>query len=171
MNASMEHPVWLSREELLHACNLQFKRASGPGGQNRNKVETGVVLTHRESGSKAEATERRTQGENKDVAVMRLRLVLASQIRTPPTKKAADVLAKYRNRQGKLAISETNWEWPIVLAELLNICRTAEWNISEVAAQLETSSSQIVKLLKQSPPAFKLLNDERTRIGLGVLKP
>lgn len=47
-------------------------RGSGPGGQHRNKTQTGIRLTHPESGAKGEATEARSQHQNKVMAFRRL---------------------------------------------------------------------------------------------------
>ena len=52
----MSHPAAHDLERLLADCDVRFTRRSGPGGQNRNKVETAVVLTHRPTGLVAEAT-------------------------------------------------------------------------------------------------------------------
>ena len=52
-------------------------------GRNRNKVETAIVLVHRPSRIVAEATERRSQGENLRAALFRLRLNLALDVRRP----------------------------------------------------------------------------------------
>ena len=57
---------------LLSDCDVEFFRAGGPGGQHRNKVETGVRLHHRPTGFKVQATERRSQSQNKSLALKRL---------------------------------------------------------------------------------------------------
>ena len=40
------HPVYLSDDELQKQCTVKRTRASGPGGQHRNKVETAIVVKH-----------------------------------------------------------------------------------------------------------------------------
>ena len=170
MNSETPHPVWLPLEELLPHCEIRFKRASGPGGQNRNKVETGVAITHRATGIQGEATERRTQGENRSVAVARLRVLLAIEIRSDPSSDFERVLKSYRSKSGRLAISEGNWEWPIVLAEMMNMLAHRGWDLGLVAKELETTTSQLLKLLKQAPQAFRTVNQMRKSLGLTSFK-
>jgi len=47
-------------------------RGSGPGGQHRNKTDSGVRIVHEASGAVGEAQERRSQGQNKRQAFRRL---------------------------------------------------------------------------------------------------
>ncbi len=51
---------------------ITFFRASGPGGQHRNTRETGVRIRHLPTGIVVTATERRSQAENRRVALERL---------------------------------------------------------------------------------------------------
>ena len=81
------------RDSLERDCDLEFFIASGPGGQHRNKVETGVRLTHRPSGIVVTATERRSQHANREAAFERMaaRLEEMQQVSTPrkPTRPTA----------------------------------------------------------------------------------
>lgn len=82
------YPV--DRLSLERDCTVEFFIASGPGGQHRNKVETGVRLTHRPSGIVVTATERRSQFANRETAFERMseRLTIAQRRQIPrvPTR-------------------------------------------------------------------------------------
>src|SRR5215471_3578371 len=65
-----KHPT--DRESLERDCDMEFFVAGGPGGQHRNKVETGVRLTHRPTGIVVTATERRSQSANREAAYDRM---------------------------------------------------------------------------------------------------
>lgn len=81
----------LSDEVLFEECDWDVFVASGPGGQHRNKTESGVRLVHRPTGVVVTATERRSQHENRSHALARLRerlekLAFVPKVRRP-TKK------------------------------------------------------------------------------------
>jgi RF-1 domain len=164
------HPAALAPEELLRHCTQRYVRRSGPGGQNRNKVETGVVLTHVPSGITAEASERRSQAENRAIAVRRLRRSLALEIRLPRPASEPSRLWQSRVRQGRILLSEEHDDHPAMLAEALDTLAVAGWDAGAAAEQLGVTASQLVKLLKTEPRALKLLNDEREVRGLSPLR-
>jgi len=81
------------RAALERDSDLTFFIASGPGGQHRNKTETGVRLVHRPTGTTVTATERRSQYANREMAYERLaaRLEQAQRVVAPrkPTRPSA----------------------------------------------------------------------------------
>ena len=74
----------LTDEVLLAQCVVTPFRGSGPGGQHRNKVETGVRLLHEPTGIVVQASERRSRTQNMGVAVDRLREKLRILFAPPP---------------------------------------------------------------------------------------
>lgn len=74
-------------DALLGECDVEPFRGSGPGGQHRNKTETGVRLLHRPSGLVVQASERRSRQQNLGVAVQRLRARLEELLAPPPPER------------------------------------------------------------------------------------
>lgn len=91
------------RESLERDCNLEFFVAGGPGGQHRNKVETGVRLRHRPSGLVVTATERRSQSDNREAAYERMaeKLEQLQKVRRPRKKTRPTAASKARRRENK----------------------------------------------------------------------
>src|SRR5208282_4134188 len=56
----------------LKDCKLDTFSAGGPGGQHQNTSNTGVRITHRESGAVGESREYRSQLQNKKAAFRRM---------------------------------------------------------------------------------------------------
>ena len=100
------HPAALPDEALLAGCDVTRTKRSGPGGQHRNKVETAIVLTHRPTGTRVEASESRSQSENLARAAWRLRLELALTHRLPALPEAS-AFWKERFRGGPISIRST----------------------------------------------------------------
>jgi protein subunit release factor B len=78
----------LPNEALLAQCEIQAHRASGPGGQHRNKAETAVRLVHLPSGVTAEGKDERSRTQNLRIALQRLREKLARRAYRPPPRHA-----------------------------------------------------------------------------------
>lgn len=87
------------RASLERDCDMDFFIASGPGGQHRNKVETGVRLVHRPTGFTVTATERRSQNANREMAFERMAIRLQARQEVPtPRKPTRTSLASRRKR-------------------------------------------------------------------------
>ena len=78
----------LPHDALVAECTEEFFIASGPGGQHRNKTESGVRLTHAPTGITVTATERRSQSQNRGEAVERLREALQKASYVAPIRRA-----------------------------------------------------------------------------------
>jgi peptide chain release factor 1 len=63
-----EEEIDIRKEDL----KVDTFRSSGAGGQNVNKVETGVRFTHLPTGVVAESTEARSQHKNREIALQKL---------------------------------------------------------------------------------------------------
>ena len=171
MHSAHVHPAALQPEQLLAQCDVRRLRRSGPGGQHRNKVETAIVLCHRPSGEKAEASERRSQAENRSVALFRLRLNLALAVRrSRDPNETPSPLWQSRCPSGRIDLSASHDDFPTVLAEALDTLAGADADVKTAAAALHCTASQLVKLFKKEPRAMALVNRWRERRDLHPLK-
>lgn len=166
------HPAALALEQLDAQCDFRATRRSGPGGQNRNKVETAVILTHRPTGIVAEASERRSQGENRREALFRLRLKLALEVRSPsePRSTRPSPLWRSRLRGGRIVVNPEHDDFPALLAEALDVLEEHGHDAKLAAEALGCSSTQLVKFLAAEPRALGLLNARRAEAGLRALR-
>lgn len=162
------HPAALPVDELLKDCEITRTRRSGPGGQHRNKVETAIVIEHNPSGIRAEANEERSQARNQSVAVERLRLNLALQLRRS-WAKPSDLLRK-RRRGTRIEVSASHADFATIIAETLDVFALKELDHKQTAEALECSSSQLIKLWKKSPLVFQWVNEQREAESLFRLR-
>src|SRR6201993_359412 len=83
----------LSDGQLLAQCEVDTYRASGPGGQKRNKTSSAVRIRHAPSGLIVIAEESRSQHENRVKALRRLRQAFFLRVReAAAAEKLADDL-------------------------------------------------------------------------------
>ncbi len=167
--AAAMHPAQLPVEQLLEECQVQRTRRSGPGGQHRNKVETAIVVEHQSSGLRGEASERRSQEQNRRQAVHRLRVKLALALRQPPAD-VPSTLWQQRLAGRRFAVNPQHEDFPALLAEALDVVHARETKIADAANHLGLTSSQLTKLLKVNCDALALVNRERLGLGLPRLR-
>jgi hypothetical protein len=166
------HPATIADEELLKQCIFGKGRSSGPGGQHRNKVETKVILTHKPTSIIAHAGERRSAIENKRVAIKRLRLALATSVRcaVPKGDARSPLWISRIDGEGHIVVNPRHRDYPALLAEALDMLASAKWEPDSAAVRLGCSMSQLVKLVKEHPPAFNMWNRARAKRGKHALK-
>lgn len=169
------HPAALPEPALLSQCRLGKTRSSGPGGQHRNKVETTVEITHTPTGTLAHAGERRSAEENRRMAIFRLRLALATQHRCPVPKgdtwgDTRSALWRSRSTGGKIACNPEHHDFPSLLAEAMDMIVNCGLDESKAASRLSCTTSQLVKFVKEHPPALSQWNKERAAAGLHSLR-
>ena len=156
---------------LLAQCEFDRFRASGPGGQKRNKTDSAVRLRHRPSGLHGEANEARSQHENRARALRRLRLSLAVTLRAPvdlaayaPPPVLAEALV-----QGRFALAARNARFPAAVAALFDVLAACDWRLAEAAPHLGLTTTALGRALERELPVFRAANERRQALGLPVL--
>ena len=130
-----------------------------------------MVLVHRPTGVRGQASERRRQSENLAAAAFRLRVNLALEVRAavgaadPPSARW-----RLRTRGGRLAINPGHEDFPALLAEALDRLQSVHADAAAAAEALGVSRSQLLKLLRHDPRGLAWLNDRRAEAGLGALR-
>jgi hypothetical protein len=160
------HPAGLADRVLLEQCTVHHTRGTGPGGQHRNNNQTAVVLTHTQSGVSAQASERRSAEENKSVALRRMRLTLAIDVRVGvPAGEIRSAMWRERTRGGRITLSPKHRDYPAMLAEALDVLADADFEPRKAALRLGVSPTQLIRMIADHPPALAMVNRERAARG------
>jgi hypothetical protein len=163
----------LSDAQLLAQCEVDTYRASGPGGQKRNKTSSAVRLRHPPSGLIVIAEESRSQHENRARALKRLRQALYLKLRDdlPAASRAPEALAAHpdyrtaRGADGRLDLGRKDPRfWPAA-GVVLDVLRAVEGRVSEAAEGLGVSTANLIAFLRTDPKVWEQANHLRARFG------
>ena len=170
-------PDWLAWADaaLLAECDVHIYKASGPGGQHRNKVSSAVRLRHRPTGITTHGDDSRSQHENKRLALKRLRMEIALQIRRPADPEAweaalpepvAACLPRCRpdrpNQPARLDVGRKDGRfWPLAqfLLDMLDAC---EGQLRKAAESMGITTSNLVAHFKKDRHLFAAASRIRT---------
>ena len=169
-NAELRARLDYDDARLLAECQVHRYRASGPGGQHRNKVSSAVRLHHKPSGLVAVASESRLQNENRARALRRLRMAIALVARVPLPKRV--VWPETVNLvERRLRVSEKNPAIHHVVALVLDaFAAGGGGRLADAAKSLGLTSSSLARFLKEHPKAWREAARIRSEAGLPPLK-
>jgi hypothetical protein len=163
----------LTDAQLLAQCEVDTYRASGPGGQKRNKTSSAVRLRHPPSGLIVIAEESRSQHENRARALKRLRQALYLKLRDsqPPEVLAANLdYRSARGADGRLDLGRKDPRfWPAA-GVVLDVLAAVEARVSDAAQALGVSTANLVAFLQTEPKLWEQANQLRTRFGQKPLR-
>lgn len=162
--------VELSDEQLLQECDVQTYRSSGPGGQNRNKVETAVRLVHRPTGVQVVATESRSQHQNRLRGLRRLRVALALRVRGPLPDGVPAAVAACIGRDGRLAVGRRDPRYLPCASAVLDVLHVHEGRISAAARHVGITTGNLSRFLTVDDDLMAAANGLRAGFGLAPLK-
>jgi hypothetical protein len=161
----------LSESQLLAQCAVDTYRASGPGGQKRNKTSSAVRLRHLPSGLIVIAEESRSQHENRARALRRLRQALYLKVRhewpgrevTPEALQACADYRSARDGEGRLHLGRKDPRfWPAV-GVVLDVLLAVGARVSDAATVLGITTGNLIEFLQTDPKVWQEANLLRAR--------
>ncbi len=175
---NVKRMMWteLSDAQLLAQCAVDTYRASGPGGQKRNKTSSAVRLRHSPTGLFVIAEESRSQHENRARALRRLRQALYLKWRDELSPEMLAELAArsdyavIRDGEGRLRLGCKDPRfWPTV-GLVLDVLQAVGARVSDAAKTLGISTGNLIAFLQSDDKVWEQANHLRARFGLKALR-
>lgn len=135
-------------------------QGSGPGGQHRNKTNTGVCLKLAAYNLEIKSSESRSVAENKVHALHRMQLALATKVREAP-KPASEL--KFPGSNGHIQTS--NPGFPQFIADVLDITAANDGDTKMAAIAFGLSPTGLSKILHQDKSVLEAVQALRTKSG------
>lgn len=158
-------------DRILQDCRWEAFRASGPGGQKRNKTSSAIRLVHTPTHIAAIANESRSQAENRKSALRRLRHRMTLELREAIPADGFVPPSWYQSicPSGKLDISRRHEMYLPAMGLILDVVATCGWSVSEAAKMLGFSTSHLVKFLQNDEKLMARVNEMRLIAGFKPL--
>lgn len=170
----------LDDKSLLAQCDVNTTKASGPGGQHRNKVSSAIRMRHRPTGITSQGHDSRSQSDNKKLALQRMRMKIACERRRPVDTSPGAIPPLVREciftpRGGKRSAAmrmeigrKDHRFWPAA-AFLLDLLEASAGRLAEASAILDISTSNLTHILKSNRHLLAATQILRKRHGLKAL--
>jgi hypothetical protein len=160
----------LTDPQLLSQCEVDTYRASGPGGQKRNKTSSAVRLRHGPTGLVVIAEESRSQHENKAKALKRLRQALYLTLRDDLAGATAESVAAQPELAGSIidgrlpGTIKSPQFWPAA-GVALDLLVLTQGQVSTAAELLGVSTAHLIDFLRLDPKLWQAANQIRAAAG------
>ncbi len=163
----------LDDAQLLRLCEVDTYRASGPGGQKRNKTDSAVRLRLPGLGLAVVGTESRSQHENRARALRRMRLAIALELRrsvNPDDYRPGDVLRGCLTGRSQLQVGRRDARYCVVVREVLDLLAACGMQVSKAATHLGISTSNLSAFLCGDRHLLGCVNRLRREAGMRSLR-
>jgi hypothetical protein len=166
----MAESATLPDEKLLAECDVQTFRASGPGGQKRNKTDSAVRIIHRPSGIVAIANESRSQHENRARALKRLRKTLTLRMRRSLEDGVVpEAIGAVIGRDGRLRVGLRDARFLPAAGAVLDVLQATEGSVSAAAQRIGLSTANLSSFITADEDVLVEANRLRAFFGLRPL--
>jgi len=165
--------VGLDDGALLAQCDVDTYRASGPGGQKRNKTSSAVRLRHRPTELIAIGTESRSQHENKAKALKRLRLAIALHVRRTidaETYEPSSLLRECLTDDGRFHVGRRDERFLPAASEVLDVLLATQGSIRDTAGHVGSTTARLVDFLQRDEKLWVAVNELRKAVGKKPLR-
>ncbi|HUU84304.1 MAG TPA: peptide chain release factor-like protein [Phycisphaerae bacterium] len=159
----------LDDRALLARCEVHTYKASGPGGQKRNKTDSAVRLHLTGTGLMVRATESRSQHENRARAVRRMRQAIALELRHTLDRehyRPGDVARSCLTRRSQLQVGQRDARYHLVVGEVLDVIAACDARLSEAAALIGITTANLTTFLRKDPKLLNSVNRMRRKRGM-----
>ena len=163
----------LEDEALVRQCAVDHYRASGPGGQKRNKTSSAVRLRHRPTGIAVTGADDRSQSVNKIRAIRRLRAAIALQVRAPvdlAQYAPSELLAGCITTDRALHVGRRDRRYWLVVCELLDVLDACSSRVRDAARYVGISTAALAKFIANDPKLWERVNQMRAAAGAKPLR-
>ena len=163
----------LDDARLIAQCEVDTYRASGPGGQKRNKTDSAVRIRHQPTGLIVTAVESRSQHENRARALRRLRQAIALQVRRPldpETYTPSELLRACISARSKICVGRRDTRYPLAVQEILDCLQSNDTRLPATAACLGVTTATLSKFFHEDPKLWRRVNEMRAAAGAKSLR-
>lgn len=158
----------LNDEQLLAQCEIDTYRASGPGGQKRNKTSSAVRIRHLPSELIVIAEESRSQHDNRAKAFKRLKQAFFLKLRESISPSALSALPRTVEGRLELGVKDPRF-WPAA-GLILDVLEEHQARLAESAQILGITTGNLNDFLALDPKVWAEVNHLRSRFGQKPLK-